>query len=277
MNMPTATRSGCAARGNAAPARAPFAERLLASPASAWISPLLLLVAWTLAVRSGLFSEQILASPWQIVKTAAALIRSGELPHHLAVSLGRLLGGFALGTIAGVLFGAALARVRLVEPFFGPLFQVLRQLPSIALIPMFILLFGIGETFKVVLVLKATFFVVALATYDAVRQLPPAWLEVAGLYRLPARVQLWRLLLPGALPAILTGARIALGRSWMVLVGAELLASESGIGQMMEMARQLFQLDVVMVGVVVTGLVGFALDRGFRLIERAAIRGKAAA
>jgi sulfonate transport system permease protein len=269
-----AAASACSACGTAA-TRVPFTERLLASPASAWISPLLLLVAWTLAVRSGVFSEQILASPWQIVKTATALIESGELPHHLAVSLGRLLGGFAIGSLAGVLFGALLARAKLVEQFFGPLFQVLRQLPSIALIPMFILLFGIGETFKLVIVLKATFFVVALATYDAVRQLSPAWLEVAGLYRLPARTQFLRLLLPAALPAILTGARIALGRSWMVLVGAELLASESGIGQMMEMARQLFQLDVVMVGVIVTGIVGFTLDRGFRLLERRAIRWKA--
>ncbi|MGH8447254.1 MAG: ABC transporter permease [Solimonas sp.] len=245
---------------------------MLASPLSAWISPLLLLVAWVLVVQAGWFSAQILVSPWQVLKTAFELLKTGELSGHLAVSLGRLFSGFALGVLAGVPFGALLARSRLVEQFCGPLFQVLRQLPTIALIPMFILLFGIGETFKVVIVLKATFFVVALASYDAVRQLPVAYFEVAGLYRLPPATQFLRLLLPAALPPVLTGARLALGRSWMVLVGAELLAAESGIGQMMEMARQIFQLDVVMVGVVVTGLVGFVLDRGFRWLERAVVR-----
>lgn len=272
--MPTLTPTQTAGDTDTSPAvaRASFAERLLASRISAWISPLLLLAVWALAARSGLFSEQILISPWQVAQTAVDLTRSGELVHHLSISLGRLLGGFAIGAVSGALFGAVLARIPLVEAFFGPLFQLLRQLPSIALIPMFILLFGIGETFKLVIVLKATFFVVALASYDAVRQLPPAWLEVAGLYRLPSLTQLRRLLLPATLPAILTGARIALGRSWMVLVGAELLAAESGLGQMMELARQLFQLDVVMVGVVVTGVVGFALDRGCRLLERTFVR-----
>lgn len=262
----------CAACGTT-PARTPLAERLLASSASAWISPLALLLAWAAAARLGLFPEQILVSPWRVAQTAFALTQSGELPHHLAVSLGRLAAGFALGATAGVLFGALLARSALVARFFGPLFQVLRQLPTIALIPMFILLFGIGEAFKVFIVMKATFFVVALASYDAVRHLPPAYLEVSALYRLPPRTQLLRLLLPATLPAMLTGARLALGRSWMVLVGAELLASESGIGQMMEMARQLFQLDVVMVGVILTGIVGFVLDRGFRSLERALLRG----
>lgn len=275
MTTSTASRLSYAAC-SAPPPRAPLAERLLASPASAWLSPLALLLAWAAAIRLGLFPEQILVSPWHVAQTALTLTWSGELPRHLAVSLGRLTAGFTLGAAGGVLFGALLARAALVGRFLGPLFQVLRQLPTIALIPMFILLFGIGETFKVFIVMKATFFVVALASYDAVRHLSPAYLEVSALYHLPARTQLLRLLLPATLPAVLTGARLALGRSWMVLVGAELLASESGIGQMMEMARQLFQLDVVMVGVVVTGIVGFALDRGFRGLERVLLRGRRA-
>jgi sulfonate transport system permease protein len=132
---------------------------------------------------------------------------------------------------------------------------------------MFILLFGVGESFKIFIVMKATFFVVALATYDGVKNIPAGYFDVSTLYRLPLWTKFRVILFPATVPALLTGLRIGLSRSWLVLVGAELLAAESGIGQMMEMSRQIFRMDVVMVGVVLTGVIGFALDRGLRLLE----------
>jgi sulfonate transport system permease protein len=177
------------------------------------------------------------------------------------------MGGFALGSAAGIAFGILVGLSAPLRSFTAPTFHVLRQMPSVALIPLFILLFGIGESFKIFIVVKATFFVVALAVIDGVTSVPQRYLEVAAVLRLSRWQAVRKVVLPAIVPATLTGVRIALGRSWMVLVGAELLAADSGVGQMMEMGRQMFRLDVVMVGVVLTGLVGFALDRGFLLLE----------
>lgn len=239
----------------------------LNSPWSSLISPLLLLALWSLATALDWAPEQILVSPLQVLRSAADMVASGELQQHLSISLLRLMGGFALGSAAGIAFGILVGLSAPLRSFTAPTFHVLRQMPSVALIPLFILLFGIGESFKIFIVVKATFFVVALAVIDGVTSVPQRYLEVAAVLRLSPWQAVRKVVLPAIVPATLTGVRIALGRSWMVLVGAELLAADSGVGQMMEMGRQMFRLDVVMVGVVLTGLVGFALDRGFLLLE----------
>ncbi len=246
--------------------------RWLAASWSAWTAPVLLLLLWSVATALDWMPEQILVSPLQVGRTALAMVESGELAGHLGVSLTRLLTGFAAGAAGGLALGLLLGLSRGARNYVEPTFHLLRQLPTVALIPLFILVFGIGETFKVFIVLKATLFVVALAVYDAIAKLPQRWFEVAAIYRLPRAQVIRQIILPAIVPATLTGCRIALSRSWMVLVGAELLAAESGLGQMMEMGRQMFQLDVVMVGVVLTGVIGYSLDRLFRLLEARLMR-----
>ncbi len=129
------------------------------------------------------------------------------------------------------------------------------------------MIFGVEETFKIVIVAKAAFFPVTLATYDAVKGIPKTYFEVSKIYQLPIWYLITRIVLPSTTPPIMTGFRLALGRSWMVLVAAELIAADSGIGQMMEMGRQMFRIDIVLVGVLVNGLIGFMLDRGLRSVE----------
>ena len=141
-----------------------------------------------------------------------------------------------------------------------------------ALIPMFVLLFGIDETFKIIIVAKTAFFPVALAASEGVKGIPRSYFEVADVYRLRWPTFVWRIALPAAAPPIITGFRISLTRAWVVLVATELLAADSGLGQMIEMARQMLRIDVVMVGVVVTGVIGFALDFGFRSLEQRLFR-----
>ena len=245
----------------------PLGALLLDGPWTGLVSPLLLLLVWWWVTEVGLFSPQLLVSPGQVLQTAIDLAQDGELAHHVGISLVRLFSGFAAGAVLGVAFGASIALSNTLERYTAPLFQVLRQLPTVALIPMFILIFGVGETFKIFIVMKATFFVVALATYDGIRNIPEGYFEVGRLYRLPVQTRFSTILFPAAVPALLTGMRIGLSRSWLVLVGAELLAAESGIGQMMEMSRQIFRMDVVMVGVILTGLIGFLLDRCLRALE----------
>ena len=241
--------------------------RWLAWRWSALTSPLILLLAWSLATALEWAPPQILVSPLQVLHAAWELIESGELQQHLQMSLMRLLGGFVIGALAGIAFGLPLGLSPRLRTYAAPTFDVLRQLPSVALIPLFILVFGIGESFKVFIVIKATFFIVALAVHDAIAGLSPRYFEVARVYRFTRWQVVRQVVLPAIVPTTLTGVRIALSRSWMVLVGAELLAADSGLGQMMEMGRQMFRLDVVMVGVVLTGVIGFSLDRGFRWLE----------
>ena len=231
------------------------------------ISPLLLLVAWTLVVRAHWFTEQILVPPSAVLEAFAEVWDSGELPDGLKISLYRLVIGFALGSVGGVALGTLLATSRQAQIYIGPTFNALRQVPTLALTPMFILLFGIGETLKVVIILKSTLFPVAIATLEAVRNIPRQYLEVGRAFRLRPWMQFRRIIFPASIPPILMGVRIALGRSWMVLVAVELLAADTGIGQMMEIGRQMLRIDIVMVGVIITGLIGFSLDRGLRLLE----------
>lgn len=249
------------------PARRSLVERWLDWRWSAWTSPLLVLAAWVIVAALELAPEQILVPPLHVLAAGWELVQSGELREHVTVSLARLVSGFGIGSVAGIAFGLLVGLSPRLDAYFAPSFQVLRQIPSVALIPLFILVFGIGETFKVVIVAKASFFIVALAVHDAIASLPARYLEVAAVLRFSRLQVIRKVVLPAIVPATLTGIRIALGRSWMVLVGAELLAAEDGLGQMMEMARQMFRLDIVMVGVVLTGLVGVTLDRGFRLLE----------
>jgi sulfonate transport system permease protein len=233
------------------------------------VSPLLLLAAWTCVTRAHWFSEQILVPPEAVLDAFHEVWDSGELPSDLKISLYRLLLGFSLGGMAGVLLGTLLATSRQAQIYLRPTFHVLRQVPTLSLIPMFILLFGIGETLKIVIIVKSTIFPVAIATLEGVGNIPRDYRDVGRAFRLGPWAQFRRILFPATVPALLTGARIALGRSWMVLVAVELLAADSGIGQMMEIGRQMLRLDIVMVGVIITGSFGFVFDRGLRLLERA--------
>lgn len=235
---------------------------------TALLPPVLLVGAWQLASSTGLFPPQILVAPSEVAQTIAELVRNGELGGHLGDSLFRLAWGFGIGALAGLAFGTALALSRLFEALFQPLFQAVRQVPILAFIPMLVLLLGIEEGFKITVVAVAAFFPVALATFDGVRGIPKGWLEVARVYRTPFPSLLMRILIPATVPPVLTGLRLGLTRAWLVLVAAELLAADNGIGQMMEMGRQLFRIDVVLAGVIVSGLIGFALDRGVKLVER---------
>ncbi len=246
------------------------------APAVAGLPLLLLLAVWFLVAAAGWYPRQLFVPPQEVIAAARELLDSGELQLHLSQSLGRLGIGMLIGCVGGVLFGVLMGLSRSVELYTAPLFHVVRQVPSIALIPIFILLFGIGETFKILIVVKAAFFPVALATYTAVQQIPKQLMEVARLYRLSSAALFRYVVLPATVPPIVTGVRLALGRSWGTLVAAELLAAESGVGQMMELGRQMFRLDIVMLGVVIAGLIGFALDRGIKLFERRLLRWRTA-
>jgi sulfonate transport system permease protein len=236
--------------------------------------PFALLALWQMACTSGLFPAHILVPPSDVARELLALAGTGELGRHVGQSLGRLAAGFVVGAAVGLVFGAGLALSRWADAALSPLFLALWQVPVIAFVPMLVMFLGIDERFKVTVVAVAAFFPVALATFDAFRGVPSAWLEVSRVYRLTTTQLVRRILLPATVPAVLTALRVAITRAWLVLVAVELLAADSGIGQMMEMGRQLFRIDTVLAGVVVSGVIGYALDAVARAIERRFTRWK---
>lgn len=227
----------------------------------------LVLALWWAVSGTGWYPPSLLVSPLRVAQALAELLASDELQMHLSISLQRLAIGLALGSVLGLAFGVLMAVSRGFHLATALLFNTVRQVPSIALIPVLILMLGVGEAFKIVIIVKAAFFPVALAAAEAVKGLPAAYIEVARAYRLPRRTVFWKVLLPAALPDVVTGFRLAAGRAWGTLVAAELIASESGLGQMMEFGRQMFRMEVVMLGLVLTGLIGFGLDRGLKAVE----------
>lgn len=232
-----------------------------------------LLLLWWLTSALDIFPRQVLAPPGRVWKAFVDGLGSGELTAHISASLGRLGAGYVVGSALGAIFGTAMALSRNFEEYTSGLFHAIRQVPTVAFIPMMVLLLGVEETFKIVIVAKAAFYPVALAIYSGIKGVPARYLDVASVYRLSLLQRIRMLIFPATLPPVLTGLRLGLSRAWVALVAAELLVSDEGLGQMMEMGRQTFRLDIVLMGVVVIGTIGFLLDFGFKSLQQHLVKG----
>ena len=237
-------------------------ERLLP-----WLLPLALSTLWWLGSRHHWMSEQILPPP-SLVWSSAVELAGGELWSHLAISLQRLFWGLLAGIGSGALLGALLGFSARAERLVFPTFSALSQVPTLAWIPLFMVFFGIGETLKLVVLVKAIVVPVTLHTLVGVRDAQPHLREAARVLRLPTHLLIRRLILPAALPAFMAGVRLALAAGWTSLLAVELLASSEGIGYLMVWARQLFMLDIVFVCIVIIGVLGVVMDRGIGWLDR---------
>jgi sulfonate transport system permease protein len=229
--------------------------------------PSLVLALWVVASREHWMSEQILPAP-ALVWQSALEFGAGEIWGHLWISVQRLLWGLLAGIASGLVLGTWLGGSRRAQTWVLPSFVALAQIPTLAWIPLFMLFFGIGELLKLVVLVKAIVVPVTLHTLVGVRDAQPKLREAAATLRLPAHLLFWRLLLPAALPAFLAGVRLALAAGWTSLLAVELLASSEGIGYLMVWGRQLFMLDLVFLCILLIGLVGALMDRGFSRLER---------
>jgi sulfonate transport system permease protein len=230
--------------------------------------PLAVFVIWELVCRAGLFPPEIVVPPEAIWATLQDMLHSGELQHNVVSSLSRLCLGYGLGAASGLALGLAMGLSPTVEAYLNPLFQFVRQLPTLILIPAFLMIFGVGETIIIVLVAKAAALPVALAGFEGVRGIPKVYFDLSGLYKVPLPTRLTQVILPALVPAVVTGMRLAFSHAWVVLVATELLVAQDGIGQMMEWGRQMFRIDYVIIGIILTALIGFGIDRCFRTAER---------
>jgi sulfonate transport system permease protein len=239
-----------------------FRRLLLALP-----FPLLLLAVWAAAAHYQWVAPQVLPAPATVGAALQELLQSGELKRHALISFSRVLYGYGLGTALGLLLGVAMGLSATFKDYVYPLFKTLAQVPVLGWLPFLILLLGIDEGLKVVLVAKAVLVPVALNSYQGVRLVPAHYLEVARVYRLSRWQLLRKVVLPAALPSIWSGLRYGLTHAWLALVAVELLASSEGLGFLIVYGRQLYQLDVVLAAVVVVGGVGFLLDKLLALLE----------
>ena len=232
------------------------------------VSPLVLVLAWQAASTFGLLSPRTLASPLQIVLTGWGLLASGELPWHLAVSLGRVAAGLLIGLSVGAGLALIAGLSRLGEDIVDAPVQMLRTLPFLALVPLFILWFGIGETPKIALVALGTAFPIYLNLFAGIRGVEPRLAEMGRVFGLDRRGLVRHVVLPGALPSALVGLRYSLGVAWLSLVVAEQINASAGIGYLINDARDFLRTDVIMVGLVLYALLGLLADASVRALER---------
>ncbi len=233
-----------------------------------WLLPLLLVAAWEAAARTGWLSVRILPAPSDVALAFWGAMRDGTLEHHVAISTGRALAGLAIGGSLGFLLGLANGALPLAEDLFDSTLQMLRNIPHLAIIPMVILWFGIGEEAKIFLVAVGVLFPVYLHTFHGIRSVDRGLVEMGRVYGLGPVALYGRVILPGALPSILIGLRYALGIMWLTLIVAETISSSSGIGYMTMNAREFPQTDMVLLGILIYALLGKLADLASRCLER---------
>lgn len=232
------------------------------------VIPAVLIVLWFAAVRHQWLPEQILPAPSLMLATATDVISTGELLFHTWISVQRVILGFLLGAFVGLAFGVFIGLSKLAEEYLYPTFKLFVQVPSLAWLPMLMMLVGLEEALKIILIAKSAFVPVAMNAFNGLRGVSNRYIEVAKVFNFN-RYQLLRFVVfPSAFPPIWNGIRFGLTHAWLALVGVELLASTEGLGYLIVWGRQLFQMDLVFVAVIVVGLIGYLLDKFLNGIER---------
>lgn len=236
-----------------------------------FIVPVLLILLWQAGAEAGLFSTRLLAPPSAILAAAWQLILSGELLHHLLVSLRRVAIGLAIALGAGVSLGLVAGLSRLGEDALDATLQMLRALPFLALVPLLILWLGIGEATKIALVALGATFPIYLTLFGGIRGVDPKLLEAGRVFGLGRAALIRHVVLPAALPQALVGLRYALGTAWLSLVVGEQINATAGIGYLVMDAREFLRTDIILVGLLVYALLGLGADQLVRAIERRAL------
>lgn len=252
-----------------------FAARLKA--AMLYLSlPAALLVVWQGLAVFGFIRPTLLPSPTKVAEITWQLLASGELLQHVASSGLRVVEGFALAAALGLGLGIAMGLSRTAGRLAELPLQLTKPIPPIAWIPLAILWFGIGEGAKIYIIFIGAFFPILINTLDGIRQTDGRFVELAQILEVPRGRFVRQVILPGALPQIMTGLRLGLNIAWMCVVAAELIAASSGVGFLIMDARQLSQTDVVLAGMVTMGVLGKLTDDLLRLLEKRLIRWRSA-
>jgi sulfonate transport system permease protein len=215
--------------------------------------------------------ERTLAAPSAVLGTLVEMVLSGELPSNLLVSFGRAIAGLAIGVGLGLILGLVAGLSKAGELAVDPLMQIKRTIPALALTPLFIVWFGIGETPKIALIAFATVFPVYLNLYSGIRGVDVRLLDAAKSFGLSRAEQIWHVVLPSTLPSLLVGLRFSLSISILVLVVAEQINASAGLGYLINNARDFMRTDIIVVCLMVYAILGLGADWLVRVIEKRAL------
>lgn len=231
-------------------------------------SPVILLLAWEALVRGGLLDARFFPAPSSIVGTFATVTASGELWRHVYTSLSRIAVGYLMGALPALLLGIVFGLSRFARAFANPIVYALYPVPKVAILPLIMLIFGLGEMSKYVIIAIAVFFLVVLNTMAGVVQLDRIYFDVAKNFNASRRDFYLNVVLRGALPPIFTGLKLAMGVALIVLVTAEFVGARTGLGVMIYEAWQVFAIERLFVGLVVVSFLGYALSLLMDELER---------
>jgi ABC-type nitrate/sulfonate/bicarbonate transport system permease component len=213
------------------------------------------------------YNAVLVPSPLRILVAGWQLAVTGVLWTHITASVLRVLTGMAIALPLAVLLAVLVTGSRLAEIVIDPVIELLRPMPTLALLPIFIVWFGIGETTKILFIAYSTFFIIFITTVEAIRDIPPVLYQASGSLGLNRRQTFSHVTLRAALPQVMVGVRLALATAWFVIVGAEFIAANEGLGYLINFSRVWFQIDNMMVGAVVIGLLGLSSNYLFLALE----------
>ncbi|MDR5739238.1 MULTISPECIES: ABC transporter permease subunit [unclassified Caballeronia] len=232
-----------------------------------WTVPAIVVLLWEAAARAGLIAPQVLPAPSSVFATAANMAQNGELFVHLGVSLLRAGAGFVIGGTIGLALGVAVGFSPLAQALLDRPIQMIRAIPFLAMLPLVIVWFGVGEVAKIFLVALAVLFPIYINTMLGIRQIDPKLMELARVIGMSRTGIVRRIVLPGAMPSILTGVRYALAHAWLALVIAETLATTRGIGFLAMDAREFLNTNVILLTIIIYAIIGVVADALVRMLE----------
>lgn len=261
------------------PARSSLAGRRGVWPESATRAAsivLFFLVWYTFSVLNAhvvhLFNPILFPPPHAVLATGVQMLASGELPRHILASLARVVQGFVLAAGAGVIVGTLVGRSRLLENLVEPTLEILRPIPPLAFLPMMVLWFGIGEASKVAFIAYAAFFPIFTTTAEGIKYVDPLLIRASASLGASEREIFRYVIIPAAIPNIITGLRIGFGLSFFVIVAAEFIAADSGLGYLINDARTFFLVSNMFLGAAVIGAIGFLFNLVLRKLEARLLR-----
>jgi NitT/TauT family transport system permease protein len=274
----TSTQAGKAAKP-AAPAQAPLpaeSMRRLKAPyrseriyrTLSYFSPVLILLLWELSAQIELIDRRFFPPPTAIAGTFLKMIVSLELFVHMGATLQRVVIGFLMGAIPGLCIGIVLGVFPRMRQIFGPIFSALYPVPKIAILPLILLIFGVGDMSKYVVIAIGVFFLMFFNTLGGVRQTPQIYLDVARASGASRLQVLRQIALPSALPQIFTGLKLSAGTSFIIIAAAEFLGARSGVGFFIWSSWQTFSVTRMFVGIVTISLMGYLTLTAIDMIER---------
>ncbi|KAJ51290.1 ABC transporter sulfonates-family permease [Clostridium tetanomorphum DSM 665] len=233
-----------------------------------YIIIIIIFAIWCIGSINNCWSSYILPSPKSVFQSTLTLMTSGILFKHIEQSLIRILSGFFITFILAIPLGILFGVNKSIYAYFKPLLEFIRHTPPLALVPMLILWFGIGEKSKIIIIVLASFFPVFLNTIKGVESCDKKLIEVGKIFNLSKRDIFFKIIIPSSIPNILVGMRLGIGYSWRAIIGAEMVAASSGLGYLILDGQQLSRSDVVIVGILSIGILGSLMDYIFSFLVR---------